>query len=924
MHTCDHYREMLWDLVYDLLEEPETEAARGHLETCDACRTVLSAVQADADTLAEVARLNVEIPLFVAPVDEPETIPFKKPEKQPAGIRTRWPWIGVAAAVLIAAVPYGYYRHQLGQHQAAVRAAGERTVAVHEQRAELRNQINADQVAFDKEARSKHMRVQVVGPASIARDASPEYRILATAPNGDPVPANLIARVRNKGGKPLFEKELSGTGEMLVSLPANGFAGDDANVLEVARLDNNQDLFRAVLTPAKTTYLTHVVMDRPGYSAGEPVYFRSFTFDSMTRKPAAEPFHVVYELQAPNGRVEAFLDGLTQKEGVGAGQFMPRMNGLYRLTVSELKNRFAPVTRDFRVGKPSVAADVTVELLPEGGALVAGIRNRVFFLARDGRGRPVEIVGQIVDNRDRPVLEVRSGTADSSLPWAKGLGFFTITPQAGEKYLLALSTPALRDQPKQALPPVLNRGVGLSVPNCVVGDDLRLRARLHVPGTEPEDVAVCVFERDRLVAHQNLSARPGLNEVSFSIPGGCCGTLRVVVYGMHAGQPERIAERLVYRQPAERFDLALQADRQSYSPGDRLALQVKSLTEMGLSEDCRIGISMVSVSEAEHTSGVSLPVFAHLASCFRQLDLGYPNQLPNVREGKVVAALDVLLGIQGWQAPVRSSGNQMFAIARPESRAQDIQRSEIVFLDNGERIRNSFEADRKSWIDQHAGLVTRDQQLAEDEKASSREARLALANLADFEDRTQATLRLGRSLFLAGLLSAGCVFLVLGVVRLARGLETSRAYLAPAMTALGICMVVFLLPTSSSLSTSEPATPLGSVSNAIAGVGKVMPVATGNRHPLVVRVKVNDVTVPKATQPLVKGPPRALPLESFVATNQGPIPNTVLWQPHELAANGMAQFGIDLPKKPGKYRVVVEAISISGRLGFAETELIVK
>src|SRR5207253_5268617 len=113
--------------------------------------------------------------------------------------------------------------------------------------------------------------------------------------------------------------------------------------------------------------------------------------------------------------------------------------GRYRVTVTDLANHFSPVSRMITVvprgadqPEPQKISGqwakygLRVEFFPEGGTLVAGVPNRVYFRAQDGKGSPVDVVGEIVDAKGTVIVRVETlRTNDSEI---RGLGVFSHTP----------------------------------------------------------------------------------------------------------------------------------------------------------------------------------------------------------------------------------------------------------------------------------------------------------------------------------------------------------------------------------------------------------------------------------------------------------------------------------------------------------------
>src|SRR5262249_39120931 len=154
--------------------------------------------------------------------------------------------------------------------------------------------------------------------------------------------------------------------------------------------------------------------DKPVYRPGETVFFRSLTLERFTLKPATEDLLLKYKITDTNGgvlfqrtgsdRLADLTKGLVLGpdgkaiRGVGAEEFTldPQVpGGTYTLEVSEVHGRFPSQKRTFLVSpKQAGAASETparpanvagkplrVEFFPEGGDLVEGLPNRVYFRA---------------------------------------------------------------------------------------------------------------------------------------------------------------------------------------------------------------------------------------------------------------------------------------------------------------------------------------------------------------------------------------------------------------------------------------------------------------------------------------------------------------------------------------------------------------
>lgn len=85
-----------------------------------------------------------------------------------------------------------------------------------------------------------------------------------------------------------------------------------------------------------------------------------------------------------------------------------------------------------------------LDFFPEGGDLVQGVTSRVAFKANDRRGLPITISGDILNSKGAKVASFNTTH--------NGMGFFELTPQAGESYKASWKDPTGKTQQKISPP----------------------------------------------------------------------------------------------------------------------------------------------------------------------------------------------------------------------------------------------------------------------------------------------------------------------------------------------------------------------------------------------------------------------------------------------------------------------------------------
>ena len=221
---------------------------------------------------------------------------------------------------------------------------------------------------------------------------------------------------------------------------------------------------------------------------------------------------------------------------------------------------------------------IDVTFFPEGGQLVAGLENRVYFVARDPLGKPVQLSGTIVgkgrrdDARDQEVAAVQTTY--------EGMGAFSLIPQPDESYRLKIAAPTgVKNEP--TLPEVsperdlvLATGSGVFAAEKPLEFNIRA-ARAGVP------LVVAAYCRGVQVGEQPLVTKLGVtgaNPVAISLDSAVGGVIRLAVYD-YSVTPAKASGRAVGLSPAgasvERShgwrEDALHAGREGepYAVGDR-------------------------------------------------------------------------------------------------------------------------------------------------------------------------------------------------------------------------------------------------------------------------------------------------------------------------------------------------------------------
>jgi hypothetical protein len=288
---------------------------------------------------------------------------------------------------------------------------------------------------------------------------------------------------------------------------------------------------------------------------------------------------------------------------------------------------------------PITLDDVQVSLFPEGGDLVTGLPSRVYLSARDPQNEPVEVQGQVFDDRGTLVSDFKS-------VWG-GMARFGFTPQKDRSYSVKLTKPRGASAGKTfPLPAAKPQGCTLQTVDDYTSAESEVKVKVQC--TQAEDVLATAVLREKLVAKTAAKATPGAAAtLALPVPKDAVGALRVTLFD----RSERpLAERLVYRGLGAEMHVSVKADRASYSPRDKVTLTVETKDASGKPVAADVALAVVDDTVLKYADDKEGQILSQL-----YLLPEMPGQSihePNFyfsRDRRAPEAMDLLLGTQGYR-----------------------------------------------------------------------------------------------------------------------------------------------------------------------------------------------------------------------------------------------------------------------------------
>ena len=248
----------------------------------------------------------------------------------------------------------------------------------------------------------------------------------------------------------------------------------------------------------------HVTTDRASYLPGDRIWLRAHLADASNR-PSRISRYVYLELVSPGGELMrrimlrpdslgVFAGHIDLQEALPEGDYTLRSYTRYMLNSGE----DAFFRKTLRVLDPYAARkavqaektpDYDVSLLPEGGYMVPGRACRVGVKALGEDGLGLDVKGHVQNSKGDVVAKIDR--------LHRGMGFFVIKPQAGEKYVAVCTAPDGGRQKRFSLPSAEPAARALQLQNH--GNLLNISI-LRGPDAPEDDLLLLIHQSGRPLA----------------------------------------------------------------------------------------------------------------------------------------------------------------------------------------------------------------------------------------------------------------------------------------------------------------------------------------------------------------------------------------------------------------------------------------
>lgn len=319
-------------------------------------------------------------------------------------------------------------------------------------------------------------------------------------------------------------------------------------------------------------------LNKPFYAPGEKV---SGTIDAQYFfGEAVAKGEVKLDVRAADGFSSPVHDEIIALDDAGKAAFnfelpaemfgRPQDGGAARVQVFATVTDTAQQTYTTMASRLVTADPIQLEVIPEAGALVQGIANRVYVHASYADGQPAEVSLKIND-------------ADEAIATNElGVAVFEVTPQAPTQRLKIVAT----DKDNRGVTKDMTVTCSQATGDFILRPDRSIYAggatmQLVAKGGGVEPVFVDIIKDGQNMLSDRIEMKDGSGALELDLPPDLFGSLELVAYRFDNSGLAVRKSRLVFVHQANELKLTAEMDAESYRPGGDAKIKFRLTDDAG-------------------------------------------------------------------------------------------------------------------------------------------------------------------------------------------------------------------------------------------------------------------------------------------------------------------------------------------------------
>ena len=427
-----------------------------------------------------------------------------------------------------------------------------------------------------------------------------------------------------------------------------GLCGSDVALAQADAIQTLRSQFEKFSTQALGEKL-YVHTDKNFYTPGEVIWFKAYAVDGIFNRPLdLSKAAYVEVLDKDHKRILSGKASMSNGSGFGSFTIPASISSgiyLFRAYTNWMKNsgagsffeKMITIVNSFKkpdwIDAQNAGENYDVQFLPEGGQLVGGIESRVAFKAVDRNGKGVNCKGFILDKKNDTVSHFKS--------LRFGMGRFSFLPLPGNEYR---AFARFQDGATVSIqfPEIHTTGFVL---RC---DDHH--GTLSVTVTTNEQLAgpsVYLLVHTRQVIKIIKGANLVNGRIEFIIDKDMLGDgiSDMIVF---SGQLRPVCERLYFKRPNQRLQIALKTDKAEYAKRSQVSLQLQTTDHRNEKIDADLSLSVYLLDSVQTYSESDIMSYLWLSSELRG-HIENPAFYFDSTGAEVAEIADDLMMTQGWR-----------------------------------------------------------------------------------------------------------------------------------------------------------------------------------------------------------------------------------------------------------------------------------
>ncbi|BDS14392.1 MG2 domain-containing protein [Aureispira anguillae] len=282
---------------------------------------------------------------------------------------------------------------------------------------------------------------------------------------------------------------------------------------------------------------------------------------------------------------------------------------------------------------PIVLHNLDLQILPEGGNMIANQINRIAIKVLNEFGQPADIEAEVVDRQGKVISHFET--------FHQGMGAFELTPQKGEQYQLRVIKPTGINQ-RWNLPKVDKHKLGIYVKK-------QERDQLSIDIYNPVEQSVIILaqQHGKLIYTKEFQAKKGANSLRIPTQDLPIGILQLTVLDTLR---QVHAERLVFVNKHRKLNIDIRTNKEKYTPREKVKMDIIVQDESGKGVAGCFSMAIVDDKQHSFADDKQDNILSYLLmSSGLKGDIYEPSFYFDPKEEKADEALDYVLLTHGWR-----------------------------------------------------------------------------------------------------------------------------------------------------------------------------------------------------------------------------------------------------------------------------------